>query len=1058
MVRIFIDRPVLAIVIALVMTIAGAVAGLSLPIAQFPQITLPTIRVSAAYPGANAEVVERAVSQAIEKQVNGVEGMLYMSSSAAGNGAYALDVTFGLDRNADIAAVQVQNRVSQANAQLPSEVLSAGLSTTKSTPDVLMYVALFSPNGTYDELFVNNYLSINVVEAIKRIKGVGTVQVFGSEFGMRLWLRPDRMSRLGITSTDVYRAVQEQNVQAPAGQIGAEPSPPSQQFQYGLQVRGQLEQADEFANIIIRAQPDGSVIRVKDIGRVELGSKDYFFSTRYNGKPATAFSISLTPDASAIETSALIQAQLRELAAAYPADLAHEVVIDNTIFVKASLEEVVHTFVEALLLVLIVVFLFLQSWRATVIPMIAVPVSLVATFAAFVLLGFTINTLTLFGMVLAIGIVVDDAIVVVEAVEHHMHANGLSPRDATIKAMEEVTGPVIAIALILAAVFVPVGFLGGIAGVMYQQFAITVAVSTLLSAVVALTLTPALCALLLRPKDHHAKPGLLGRFFNGFNTVFNAITERYGAGVARAIRCSVLVLLVLGILIGAAVALMQKVPGGFVPPEDQGYFFAAVQLPPAASLNRTRAVTADLQKLIEATPGAERSLIINGYNLLTGSVQSDSALVVIALKPWEERTTPELGLRSIIRDFYKRAQGLRDATVLPFNPPPIPGMGATGGFSFKLQDRTGNTPQDLARVAQEFTDAARKRPEIGSIYSKFDPRTPAIRLEIDREKAKKLGVPINDISTALQTFLGGVNVNEFSRFGRNFKVSLQAEPEFRADIKSLGLMYVRNQKGEMVPLSTLIVPTPISAPTVIQRYNLFRTADIGGDSAPGYSSGQAIAALEEVAREVLPTGYGFEWSGISLQEKASAGQAPVIFAFAIVFVFLFLAALYESWTVPFAVLFAVPLGIFGAMLGLFLTGLTNNIYAQIGIVLLIGLAAKNAILIVEFAKMRRDQGADPVSAAIEASKLRLRPIIMTSFAFILGVVPLILSSGAGAASRVSMGITVFSGMLAATLLAIFFVPVLYVTVERLVARFGGKRRAVGAATALPAGAGNEASK
>ena len=1037
MARFFIDRPVFAIVIALVMLIGGSVAGSSLPIAQFPQITLPTIRVAAAYPGANAEVVERAVAQAIEEQVNGVEGMVYMQSSSAGNGAYSLDVTFDLSRNADIASVQVQNRVSQANARMPQEVMSSGITTKKSSPDTLMYVALFSPNGTYDELFLNNYLTINIIESLKRVKGVGNVQVFGAEFGMRLWLKPDRMSRLGISPTDVYRAVQEQNLQAPAGQIGQMPAPKTQQFQYGVQVRGQLEQVEEFGSIIVRALPDGSFVRVRDVARVELGAKDYFFTARYNGKPAAAFSISLTPDASAIETATLLRKELDALAVSFPADLKHDVVIDNTVFVKASLEEVVHTFFEALLLVLIVVFLFLQNWRATVIPMLAVPVSLVATFAAFTLLGFTINTLTLFGMVLAIGIVVDDAIVVVEAVEHHMHANRLSAREATIKAMEEVSGPVVAIALILAAVFVPVGFLGGIAGVMYKQFAITVAVSTLLSALVALTLTPALCALMLKPKDHHAKPGPLGRFFGAFNRVFDAVTARYGNGVTRAIRASLVSLAVLAVLIFGAFGLMQKVPGGFVPPEDQGYFIGSLQMPPAASLNRTMAATEELQKIIDTTPGVKSSLVINGYSILTGSVQSDAALAVIALKPWEERIAPDEQLRSIIMGFIKRSQSIREATVLAFNPPPIPGLGATGGFSFKLQDRAGNSPEDLARVAQELVEAARKRPELGSVYSKFDPRTPAIRLDIDREKAKKLGVAINDVSMALQTFLGGVNINDFSRFGRSFKVSMQAEPEYRADIKGLNLLHVRAQGGDMVPLSTLIAPVSIAAPTTLQRYNLYRTADIGGDAAPGYSSGQAIAAMEAVAREVLPQGYGYEWSGISKQEKESAGQAPIIFAFAIIFVFLFLAALYESWSVPFAVLFAVPLGIFGAMTGLYFTGLTNNIYAQIGLVLLIGLAAKNAILIVEFAKMKRDAGVDAVSAAIEAAKLRLRPIIMTSFAFILGVVPLITASGAGAASRVSMGITVFSGMLAATLLAIFFVPVLFVVVDRIVTRFTG---------------------
>ena len=1036
MAKFFIYRPVFAIVTAIVLTLCGIIAGISLPIAQYPQITLPTIRVSAVYPGASAEVVEQAIAQPIEEQVNGVEGMLYMSSSSSGNGGYNLDITFGLENNADIAAVQVQNRSSQANARLPSEAISAGITTKKQTPDVLMYLALVSPNGTYDELFLANYATINVVEAIKRIKGVGNVSLFGAEFGMRLWLRPDRMASLGVTPSDIYRAIQEHNAQAPAGQVGQMPAPKTQQFQYGVEVRGRLSEVSEFEEIIVRAKPDGSFVRVRDVARVELGAKDYVFQSRLNGQPAAAFSINLTPDASALETAGLINAELKSLATSFPADLSYDVVLDNTVFVKASLNEVVHTFFEALLLVLVVVFLFLQNWRATVIPMLAVPVSLVGTFAAFTLLGFTINTLTLFGMVLAIGIVVDDAIVVVEAVEHHMEHSGLNARDATLRAMEEVSGPVVAIALILAAVFVPVAFLGGISGVMYKQFAITVAVSTVLSAFVALSLTPALCALMLKPKDKNQRPGLAGRFFGGFNRVFEHLTDSYGRKVQTLIRRSLLSLLMLGILIFAAFGLMNKVPGGFVPSEDQGYFLGSVQLPAAASLNRTEIVTTKVDAILKSHEAVDKRLIINGYNILNGAPQSDSALFVATLKPWAERSTDSL--KTVIMGTYLQAAKLPEAIILAFNPPPIPGLGSTGGFSFKLQDRSGGTPQELAKVADDFMAAARQRPEIGSIYSKFNPRTPAYRLAVDREKAKKLGVPISDVTNALQTFLGGLNVNDFSRFGRTYKVTMQAEPEYRSDIQGIGLFHVRNGDNQMIPLSTLVTPMPTSAPTVLERYNLYRTAELGGNPGAGYSSGDAIAAMEDVAATTLPAGYGFEWSGISRQEKESAGKAPIVFGLAIVFVFLFLAALYESWAVPFAVLFAVPLGVFGAMLGLWLTGLTNNIYAQIGLILLIGLAAKNAILIVEFAKMKREEGEDAVSAAIAAAKLRLRPIIMTSFAFILGVVPLIIASGAGAAARVSMGITVFAGMLAATLLAIFMVPVLFVAVDRVVARFSKK--------------------
>jgi hydrophobe/amphiphile efflux-1 (HAE1) family protein len=1034
MAKFFIYRPVFAIVTAIVLTLAGIIAGFNLPIAQYPQITLPTIRVSGYYPGASAGVVEESIALPIEEQVNGIEGMLYMSSNSSGDGAYSLDVTFGLGVNADVAAVQVQNRAAQANSRLPAEVINAGITTKKQTPDTLMYVAFVSPKGSYDDLFMTNYANINVVEALKRVKGVGNVQLFGTEFGMRLWLKPDRMAALGITAGDILTAVREQNIQAPAGQVGQMPAPQTQQFQYSVQVQGRLSEIAEFENVIVRGNTDGSFVRVRDVARVDLGAKGYNFKVKYNGQPATAFSINLTPDASAIETADLLNTRLKELAASFPADMTYDVVFDNTVFVKTSLHEVVKTFLEALVLVLIVVFLFLQSWRATLIPMLAVPVSLVATFIAFSLLGFTINTLTLFGMVLAIGIVVDDAIVVVEAVEHHMEHNGLSPRDATLRAMEEVSGPVVAIALILAAVFVPVAFLGGIAGMLYKQFAITVAVSTGFSAFIALSLTPALCATMLKPKDPNRTPN---RLFAAFNRGFDRLTETYGNQVGALIRRLALGLLMLAILTASAFALMRHIPGGFVPNEDQGYFIGSIQLPEAASMNRTIAFSDQVDEILATTPGVEKRLLVIGYNMLSGAPLPNSTLLVAALKPWDQRQSETESVGNIIGSIYRKVSGLPEAITLVFNPPPIPGLGATGGFSFKLQDRHGATPLELEKAADDFMAAARMRPEIGSIYSKFNPRTPAYRLELDREKAKKLGVPITEVTSALQTFLGGLNINEFSRFGRSFRVTMQAEPEFRSDIQSVGQFHVRGAEGQMVPLSSLVTAVPISAPTVTQRYNLFRTADMGGDAAPGYSSGDAIKAMEEVAAQVLPAGYGFEWSGISLQEKASAGQAPVVFGLAIVFVFLFLAALYESWAVPFAVLFAVPLGIFGAMVGLWLVGLTNNIYAQIGLVLLIGLAAKNAILIVEFAKMLREQGQDAVSAAIGAAKLRLRPIVMTSFAFILGVVPLVLSAGAGAAARVSMGVTVLFGMLAATLLAIFLVPVLFVTVDRLV----GSRRA-----------------
>ena len=1053
MAQFFIARPVFAIVTALLILLVGAIAALQLPIAQYPQITLPTVVVSAAYPGASAQTVEQSVAQVIEEQVNGVEGMTYMESTSSSAGTYKLNVTFGLDRDADTAAVQVQNRVAQANARLPSEVVAAGVTTVKSTPDTLMFVSLYSPKGSYDNLFLSNYLNINIVDPIKRISGVGDVRVFGSDFGMRIWLKPDRMAELGITTPDVAAAIREQNVQAAAGQVGQYPSPPGQAFQYGVEVRGRLVTAEEFGNIILKAQPDGSFVHVRDIARVELGAKDYSVQASYNGQPTASFGLSLTPDASAVAVSKAVRAQLDQLKASFPPDLDYAVVIDQTVFVTASLTEVVKTLGEALLLVMVVVFIFLQNWRATVIPLFAVPVSLVGTLAVFYALGFSLNTLTLFGMVLAIGIVVDDAIVVVEAVEHHIQG-GMDPRAATVQAMAEVSGPVVAVALVLAAVFVPISFLGGITGALYRQFAVTVAASTLLSAFVALSLTPALCAVMLKPVPAGMGAKKPPRIFVAFNRGFDRMLGGYTRIVGAAIRRMALALGLLVAFTAGAVLLFGKVPSAFVPPEDQGYLIGATVLPEAASLERTMAATEKLDASLAKMPGVARRMIVNGFNILNASQQPNGALFVTALAPWGDRTTPDTSLQGIIGNIFRVGGSIPDATVIPLNPPALPGLGAFGGFSLKLQDRRGGTPFELSAIADDFVAAAKKRPEIGSIRSGLNPRTPAYDLQIDREKAKTLGVPLTDVFATLQAYLGGLQVNDFNRFGRSYKVTMQAESQFRGDITSTRLFYVRSAKSEMVPLSTLVKPVSTSSPSVLQRYNGFREADISGDAAPGYSSGQAAAALKAVAAEVLPQGYGYEWSGLSLQEQQSAGQTPLVFGMTVVFVFLFLAALYESWSVPFSVLLAVPIGVFGAMLALAVVGITNNIYAQIGLILLIGLSAKNAILIVEFAKARVDQGSDPVEAAIAAAKLRLRPILMTSFAFILGVLPLAIASGAGAASRVSMGVAVCAGMACATLFGIFIIPVLFAAVEKLVTRAGTHSHAdtvaaAATATAVP---------
>jgi hydrophobe/amphiphile efflux-1 (HAE1) family protein len=1025
MARFFVARPVFAIVLSIVIALAGVIAGLQLPIAQYPRITLPTVVVAATYPGASAQTVAQTVAQPIEEQVNGVEGMLYMESTSSSAGSYRLRVTFGLDRDPDTAAVQVQNRVAQATGRLPSEVIAMGLTTTKSTPDELMNVAFYSPKGTYDALFLSNYITINIVESIRRIEGVGEVQVYGSDFGMRIWLRPDRMAQLGITTADVAAAVREQNVQAPAGQVGQYPSPPGQAFQHGIEIKGRLATAEEFGDIVLRAQPDGSLVKVRDVARVELGAQNYSVQARMNGQPSAAFNVSLTPEASAVDVSAAVRARLEELKSGFPTDLAYEVINDRTVFVRASLQEVAKTFFEALLLVSLVVYLFLQSWRATLIPLLAIPVSLLGTLAAFIALGFSLNTLTLFAMVLAIGIVVDDAIVVVEATEHHIE-QGKAPREATLQAMGEVSGPVVAIALVLSAVFVPVAFLGGVAGALYRQFALTVAVSTLLSAFVALSLTPALCALLLKP----GKKG--GPMFGAFNRGFDRMVGGYTSVVRLAIRRMLLSLALLAAFALAALALFRTVPSEFVPPEDQGFVFGGVVLPEAAALERTMEATEKLDALLKDVPGVARRLVVNGFNILNRAAQPNGALFVTALEPWDERETPAESIRAVIGEIMRAGATIPEATVLALNPPALPGLGAFGGFNLKLQDRRGGTPFELAEVADGFIAAAAKRPEIGSVRSALNPRTPGYRIEIDREKAKTLGVPVTDVFSTLQAYLGGLQVNDFNRFGRSYRVTLQAEAEFRGDIEDINAFHVRSSAGDMVPLSTLVKPLPASLPSVLQRYNQFLAADISGDAASGYSASEAAAALAEVAAQALPAGYGYEWSGLSRQEQESAGQAPIVFGLALVFVFLFLAALYESWAVPFAVLLAVPIGVFGALLALELFGLSNNIYAQIGLILLIGLSAKNAILIVEFAKVRRDEGMDSLHAALEAARLRLRPILMTSAAFILGVLPLALASGAGAAARVAMGVTVCAGMLVATLFGIFLVPVLFAAVERVI--------------------------
>jgi len=1050
MARFFIDRPVFAIVISLFLLLIGTLSLVRLPIAEFPPIALPTVQVVANYLGASSDVVEESVTVPLDQQINGVTDMLYINAVSGDDGSANLTVTFALERNPDLAAVEVQNRVSQAQAQLPQEVIAQGVTVRKQSPDVLMYFAVHSPDDTYDRLFIVNYAYVYIVDQLKRAKGVGDVRVFGSEFGMRIWLRPDRMASLRITAADVARAIREQNVQAPAGQIGQPPSASGQSFQYSLRVRGRLVDASEFASIIVGSKPDGSFVRLRDIARVELGARDYNFTGQLDGHPSAVMAIFLVPGANALETAELVKAQIAQIEAGFPKGLALQILYDTSEFVKASIEEVVHTFVEALILVLIVVFLFLQSWRATLIPMLAVPVSLVATFAAFEFLGFSINTLSLFGMVLAIGIVVDDAIVVVEAVEHNM-THGLAPREATRKSMDEVQGPVVAIALVLAAVFIPMAFIPGVTGQLYKQFAITVAVSTMFSALVALTLTPALCAMLLRPHaPGERRGGPLAGFFAWFNRTFDRTNDHYGRIAERGARRVLVVLAILGAVILATGGLQRITPTGFVPDEDKGAIFTQVILPEGASQQRTVAVARQVQQIVRAIPGVANVQVIAGYDLISGTAASNGAFLILRLKPWDERPGKDQHASTIVGKVAAATRGLPEAIVVPFNPPALPGFGAVSGFSMMLQARGGQTAEELAAVAGQFMTTAQQRPEIGRITTTFSASTPNYRLEVDREKVKKLGVPVNDVFTTMQTFLGGYQVNDFTRFGRNYKVTMQAESEFRQEVRDLGLLFVRNEQGAMVPLDTLTTAVPSSGARFLQRFNLYRTAAFSGAPAPGASSGDALRALEETAAQVLPADYGFEWTGQSRQEVEAGNTAVVVLGLSIVVVFLFLAALYESWAVPFAVLLATPFGFLGALIAIKLGGLAFNVYGQIGLVTLIGLSAKNAILIVEFAKLNREKGMPLVESALEAARLRLRPILMTSFAFIMGVVPLMVASGAGAASKTSVGTAVFGGMIAATVLTTLAVPAFYVLIQGLAERLGGAPAAASPGQVTPA--------
>jgi len=1027
MAEFFIRRPIVAMVISIVTCIVGLISLSRLPISEYPNVSPTLIQVTSTYRGAAAEAVMESVATPIESKVNGVDKLLYMQSYNANDGKMTLNVTFDVGTDVDIMQVNTQNRVGQAEAQLPDAVKREGVITNRSSPDILLAIGLSSPKGTYDGVFLGNYADINLVDQIKRVRGVGDVKNFtAQDYSMRIWLDPQKLASLGITPTDISNAIKEQNAQSPAGRIGAEPAPAGQESQFNVRAQGLLKDPKEFEEIIVRASGDGQQVKIKDVARVELGAQTYDLRARLDKAPAGALGVYLAPGANALDTADNVKKILEESKLRFPPDMEYSITLDSTLPIKASMESIVHTLFEAIILVLIVVYIFLQSFRATIIPMLTVPVSLLGVFIAFPLLGFSVNTLTMFGLVLAIGIVVDDAIVVVEAVQHHIE-HGLSPVDATRKAMQEVSGPVVAIALILCAVFVPVAFMGGVTGRLYQQFAITIAVSVIFSAINALTLSPALSALLLRKPTPGKGP--IAWFFRKFNAFFDWVIDRYGRIIGGLTRKATFSMLILVIVCGGIWGLGKVVPGGFIPDEDKGYLFVAIELPEGASLQRSDEVLKQVEEIVGNTHGVRSALALSGMNILNNLNVPNAALMFIGLEDWEERSTPELHAKAIAAEWNKKFFTIPGARVFAFGPPALPGYGNVSGFTMQLQERSGGSVEQLSAIVAQVQAAAAKRPEIGRVSTTFNPATPQVKVEMDREKARTLGVPVDSVFQTLQSYLSGLYVNDFVKFGRVYKVFLQAEPEFTNTPDDIGKFYVRNNDGGMVPLSTLVKVTKMSGPNFATRFNLYLSAEMMGAPAPGYSSAQALKAMEEVMA-TMPSNVGYEWSGLTLQEKKSEGQAGLIFGMAIIFVFLLLAAQYESWSLPFAVLLSVPTVILGTMIGLLLNNYEMNVYAQVGLVMLIGLAAKNAILIIEFAKMKRDEGMPTLEAALEGAKLRLRPILMTSFAFILGCVPLMLAKGSGAASRATMGTGVVYGMTISTLIGLFLIPVCYVFVQK----------------------------
>lgn len=1039
----FIRRPVTAIVISIVIVLVGIISLTNLPVAQYPDISPPTVSVSASFIGADAQTVEETTTTPLETQINGSPGMTYITGNSSASGQGSVTATFEVGTNIDIAALDVQNRVSVAVPRLPDIVRRLGVTVRKRNPTNIAVLAFYSPNGTHDIAFLDNYVNIYIQDALKRVKGVGDITAFGNDFSMRIWLEPEKLAALGLSPADVSAAINDQNLQVSAGTLGGTPQPSSQSFEYTVLTNSRLNTVDQFKNIIIKSNPGtGQIVYLKDIARVELGQFSYGHNSLVNGKPASFMLVFQTPEANAIETYTGVMNALEKMKKSFPKDFDYLIPSETVSVVKTSIKEVVETLLEALVLVVFVVFLFLQNWRATLIPVLAIPVSLIGTFILFVPLGFTINTLTLFAFVLAIGIVVDDAIIVVEAVQHNIDHFNMSPKEATRKAMKDISGPVIAIALILASVFIPVGFIPGIVGKLYQQFAITIAVSVIISAFVALSLTPALCSIMLKHVDEQKKHrDWLAKFFASFNKAFGRMNSSYSKSVASWIKKTPYVMVMLVVMFVGLFFLFKAKPTGFIPTEDEGRMYVTYELPEAASTTRSLQMVNELSDSLLKIPEISVAGGLAGFNIISFSNKPNVGTIFVMLKPWDERKGKEHNAQSVVAKIMKSTAHIKDAKVMTILPPAVPGLGRASGFSLELQQTTST--DDLgkfAQVARDFIGELNKRPEIGSAYTFFTANTPSYVVNVDRDKAKQLGVKLADIYATLSSYLGSNYINDFTLYGRNFRVVSQADSVSRSSLEEIGKYYVRNSSGSMVPLRSLMTTKLVESPSTISHYNIYRSISVNGAPADGYSSGQAIEAIQKVAAEYLPSGYSYEFSGMSREEISAGNKTTTIFAISLVFVFLFLAALYESWSVPFSVLFAVPIGALGSIIVLtFIPSISNNIYAQIGLITLIGLAAKNAILIVEFAKERVDSGMELIKATIAAVHLRLRPILMTSFAFILGVLPLAFATGAASESRRSIGWTVFGGMLAATSLAIFVVPVLYVLITK--AAYGKKKLA-----------------